>query len=83
MIISLLIKKIDNKIIRINEYTTILIYIRNILNNLTKTIYFIMKSYIINNLKINLLIDINIITLKEMLINLNVKIFILTKCQKL
>ena len=36
-----------------------------------------------NNLKINIFIDINIITSKEMLINLNVKILILIKCQEL
>ena len=38
-----------------------------------------MEIHIINNLKINIFININIITLKKMLINLNVKIFILIK----
>ena len=33
MITSLLIKEINNKIIRINEYATLLIYIRNIFND--------------------------------------------------
>ena len=32
IIISLLIKGINNKIIRINEYTTLSIYVRDILN---------------------------------------------------
>ena len=39
-----------------------------------------MKIHIINNFKINIFIDINIITSKEMLINLNIKVFILAKC---
>ena len=80
MIISLLIKEINNKIIYINEYMTISIYVRNILNDLIRTIYFIIKVYIINNFKVNIFIDIDIITSKEMFINLNVKVFILTKC---
>ena len=83
MITSLSIKGINNKIIHINKYITISIYIQNTFDNLTKTIYFIIKVYIINNLKINIFIDINIITSKEMLLNLNVKVFTLIKCQKL
>ena len=83
MIILLLIKEVDNKIIHINEYIIISIYIRNTFNNLIKTIYFIIKIYIINNFKINILIDINIITSKKMLMNLNTKILILTKYQEL
>ena len=80
MIISLSIKKIDNKIIRINKYITISIYVRDIFDDLIKTIYLIMKIYIINDFKINIFIDIDIVTLKEMFMNLNVKIFILIKC---
>ena len=83
MIISLLIKRINNKIIRINKYATISIYVRNTLNDLIRTIYFIIKIHIMNDLKINIFIDINIITSKEMLMNLNAKILILIKYQKL
>ena len=56
------------------------IYVQNTFNNLIKTTCFIMKIHIINNFKINIFIDINIITSKEMLINLNIKVFILAKC---
>ena len=59
------------------------IYIQSIFNNLIKTTYFIIKIHIINNFKINIFININIMMSKEMLINLNVKIFILIKCQRL
>ena len=83
MIISLSIKKINNKIIRINEYVMISIYVRDTFNNLTKTIYFIIKIHIINDFKINIFIDINTITSKGIFINLNVKILILIKCQGL
>ena len=76
----MLIKKVDNKIIRINEYVIMLIYVRNIFDDLIKTIYFIIKVYIINDFKINIFIDIDIMTLKEIFMNLNVKVFILTKC---
>ena len=50
------------------------IYVRNIFNDLIKTICFIMKIHIMNDFKMNILIDINIITSKKMLVNLNVKI---------
>ena len=83
MIISLSIKRINNKIIYINKYITMLIYVRNIFDNLIKKTCFIIKIHIVNNLKINIFIDINIITSKEMFINLNVKVFILIKYQGL
>ena len=80
MIISLPIKGINNKIIRINEYITISIYVRNTLDDLARTACFIIKIHIVNNLKINIFIDINIMTLKGMFMDLNIKVFILIKC---
>ena len=80
MIISLLIKKVNNKIIHINEYITISIYVRNTFDDLIKTACFIMKVHIVNDFKVNIFIDIDIMTSKEMFMNLNIKVFILIKC---
>ena len=45
-----------------NKYIMIIIYINDIINNAIKTTYFIIKIYFINNFKINIFFEINIIT---------------------
>ena len=40
----------------------IIIYIKKIINDIKKSVYFTMKVYIINDFKINIFIDINIMT---------------------
>ena len=42
-----------------------------------------MKVHIMNNFKINIFINIDIMTSKKIIVNLNVKVFILIKCQEL
>ena len=51
-----------NKIVNTNEYVTIIIYVNNIINDIIKTIYFMMKIYFINDFKINILFETDIIT---------------------
>ena len=63
MISIILIREINNKINKINEYITIIIYIRDIINSVIKTTCFTIKIHIINNLGANILININTITL--------------------
>ena len=53
----------NNKIINSNEYIIITIYIDNIVNEIFKIAYLIIKVHIIKNLKINIFINMNIITL--------------------
>ena len=55
----ILIYKIENKIVRIDEYIQIKIFILNSKNRKNKIKFFIIKAYIVNNLKINILININ------------------------
>ena len=83
IITSLLIKNINNKIININKYIIIIIYIRNTFNRQSKTIYFIIKIYIIDDLKANIFININILILEGIIIDLNIKILIFNKYSKL
>lgn len=48
-----------------------------------KSVCFTMKVYIINNFKINIFINTNIITLQKIISNLKIRIVKLEKCQKL
>ena len=48
--------------VRINKYIILIIYINKVLNNnISKIIYFIIKIYLIKNLKTNILIENNIL----------------------
>ena len=65
--------------INIIKYIIITIYIRGIFNEQLKIIYLIIKIYIINNFKINIFINIDILIFKKIIINLNIKILIFNK----
>ena len=62
MIFIISIRGINDKIVSINKYVIIKIYIKDIINNVIKIIYFIIKIHVINNFKINIIINMNIIT---------------------
>ena len=51
-----------NKIININKYVIIIIYVNDVINNIIRIIYFTMKMHFINDLKINIFFETNIIT---------------------
>ena len=61
LILSLLIRKINNKLIKINDFIIIYLFVINI-NNVNEiiTIVVFVKIYLINNLKINMFVDVNI-----------------------
>ena len=50
------------KVVNINEYVMIIVYINNVINDIIKTICFTMKIYFMNDFKINILLETNIIT---------------------
>lgn len=52
----------NNKVIKSDEYTIIIIYITNLFNSVIRKIYLIIKIHIIKDLKINMFINTNIIT---------------------
>lgn len=64
-IISLvLVRNLENRIIIINNYIILIIYVDRLINNsILKIIYFFIKVYLVNNLKTNLLIKNNIFIL--------------------
>ena len=61
----------------------IIVYINDVINNIIKTIYFMIKTHLINDLKINILFETNIITFQIMIMNLKTRIIKLGKCQEL
>ena len=67
----MLIRKMRNKIVKINEYYIFKIYINEHVNDLTSTTILIIKAYLVNDLKANMLIEINIITLQSLYIDLS------------
>ena len=54
--------KINNKILNLNKYIIITIYMNDIINDIFKIIFLIIKVYLVKDLKINILINIDIIT---------------------
>ena len=52
-------RDIENKIIRIDKYIQIKIFVSNSIDNKLIIEFFIMKAYIVDNLKINILIKID------------------------
>ena len=54
---------VGNKIIHSNEYAIITIYVTSLVGGVTRTTYLTMEVYIVDNLKANILIGTNIITL--------------------
>ena len=77
------IRDVNNKIINIDEYIMITIYIKEIVNDMKRSTCLTIKIYIINDLKTNILIKTNIITFQEMTINWKTRIIKLKRCQRL
>lgn len=59
ILVLILVYSIRNKIIKINKYTLIRIYILGTINRITSKALIIIEVYIVNNLKVNLLINNN------------------------
>lgn len=72
LILLLLFQKVDNKIIKISEYITINVYIDDIDSNRNLAITrFITKIHLMNNLKANLLFEINVFESQKIILNFN------------
>ena len=54
-------REVSNKIVQIDKYIIIIIYIIDTIFDITRIASLTIKVYLINNLKINIFIDINII----------------------
>ena len=63
MVSSIPIRGVGNKIIYLDEYVIVIIYINGIIDGIPKTAYLTMEVYIIDNLKANILIGIDTISL--------------------
>ena len=77
------IRKMNNKIVNFDKYVFITIYVDELIKKIIKIICLIIKLYIVNNFKINIFIDIDIITFQNIFINFQIKIYKFEKCQKL
>ena len=77
------IRGVGNKIVNTNKYVIIIAYVNEIINNITKIICFTMEIHFVNDLKINIFLETNIITSQKMIMNLKTRILKLGKCQKL
>ena len=67
----LYIKSLNSTIHDINQYIVISIFISKVKNNIRILYRIFRKIYLINNLKIYILIENNIIELKEIVLNIN------------
>ena len=56
------IRDVNNKIVNIDKYTIITIYIKEIVNDIKRSACLTIKVHVINNLKTNILFKTNIIT---------------------
>ena len=57
----------------INNYLVLNIYIKDYICDRKSIVYICQKIYIVDNLKIKLLLNINIITFKQIIVNLDIK----------
>ena len=62
IISSIPIRGVGNKIIYLDEYAIVTIYINSIINGILRTACLIMEVYIVDNLKANILIGTDIMT---------------------
>ncbi len=64
----------------INNYFVLNIYIKDYIYNRKFVAYICRKIYVVNNFKIKLLFNINIIASKQIIVNLNIKELTLNSC---
>ena len=76
------IRDVKNKIVNTNKYVIMIVYINDVINSITKTVYFTMKMHLINDFKINIFLETNIITPQKITMNLKTRIVKLEKCQR-
>ena len=70
IIIKILIRNLESKIYYFDKYIILIFYIkRNLSNNIRIFIEITREIYIVDNLKINILIDLNILILERIIID--------------
>ena len=72
--LSILVQEVSNKIINIDEYIVVTIYVNNIVDDIARTACLIIKVHIIDNLKANILISTDTITSQRIYIDFDTKI---------
>ncbi len=89
LILRYLLKKIDTFILvykvntqkyLIDNYLLLNIYIKEQIDNKSAIAYICRKIYIVNYLKVKIFLKINIIILKQIIVNLNSRILIVNSC---
>ena len=63
LILFILIRELENRIVRTNKYIILIIYIDEVFNNIFKIVYFIIEIYLVKNLKVNIFINNDILVL--------------------
>ena len=82
-LISLLsIREINNKLIKISDFVIIYLFVIDI-NDVDKiiTIVVFVKIHLINNLKINMFVDVNILKSQRIIVNFDYNILIIKNCE--
>jgi len=74
--------KVNNKIIKINKYILINVYINNLDSNYNLVVArFIVEIYLIENLEINVLIEINMLNLQKINLDFNYYLVKIDACK--
>ena len=77
------IRDVNNKIVSIDKYAMITIYIKEIVDDMERSACLTMKIHVVNNLKTNILIETDIMTPQGMTMNLKTRTVKLERCQGL
>ena len=64
------IREVSNKIVQTNKYIIIIIYIIDTIFDVTRIASLIIKVHLVDNLKVNILINIDTIISQEIIVNL-------------
>ena len=81
LIFSILVRNVNEKIIKIDEYVITQLYIDNfIINNKLITICIIAEIYLMNNLKVNLLFNVNVLKSQKIILNFKHNTLIINNC---
>ena len=77
----LLIKKINSKLIKINDFviTQLFIINKNVVDNLITTII-IVEIHLIDDLKTNMFVNVNVLKSQKIILNFEHNIFIVNNC---
>ena len=81
--ISIPVRGVSNKIMSTSEYAMVTVYIKDLVDGISKMACLTMEVHIVNDLKANILIDTDILTPQGMTVDLEVRVVKLRKYQGL